>query len=174
MQLAMRGIMAHSIFVDLGPGTAKDIASPIYIGLPFKADSNKPASPYPEQFIAIWDTGAQATTISTALAGLLKLPPMGQTRVHGVTGLGICSTYLVSIHLPNGLVIPELEVSDCPEDIGCDVLIGMDIIAMGDFAINNFGGNTTFTFRIPSLERLNFTTQHPTHTPGGSFIERKS
>ena len=28
-----------------------------------------------------------------------------------------------------------------------DVLIGMDIIGLGDFAVSNYRGKTTFTFR---------------------------
>jgi SEC-C motif len=39
---------------------------------------------------------------------------------------------------------------------GFDVLIGMDIISQGDFAVTNFGGNTRFSFRVPSLEELDF------------------
>jgi hypothetical protein len=32
-----------------------------------------------------------------------------------------------------------------------DILIGMDIIQLGDFHISNTGGNTCFSFVIPSL-----------------------
>ena len=33
----------------------------------------------------------------------------------------------------------------------------MDIISMGDFAISNKDGKTVFSFRVPSLERIDFT-----------------
>jgi hypothetical protein len=36
---------------------------------------------------------------------------------------------------------------------GTDVLIGMDIISMGDFAITNARGKTIFSFVIPSLNK---------------------
>ena len=36
------------------------------------------------------------------------------------------------------------------------LLVGMDIIGMGDFAVSNFKGETAFTFRLPSIERMDF------------------
>jgi len=43
----------------------------------------------------------------------------------------------------------------------------MDIINRGDFIINNMGGATSFSFRIPSLERVDYTKEAPriTHKP---------
>ena len=37
-----------------------------------------------------------------------------------------------------------------------DVVIGMDVICNGDFAVTNKDGNTTFSFRIPSEETIDF------------------
>lgn len=39
------------------------------------------------------------------------------------------------------------------------MLIGMDIITMGDFYISNYHGQTTMTFRVPSLECRDFTKE---------------
>jgi hypothetical protein len=39
---------------------------------------------------------------------------------------------------------------------GIDVLIGMDIISLGDFAISNFDGKTQFSFRIPSQRHVEY------------------
>ena len=39
---------------------------------------------------------------------------------------------------------------------GFDVLIGMDIITKGDFAITNPDGTTKFSFRIPSQADIDF------------------
>ena len=38
-----------------------------------------------------------------------------------------------------------------------DVLIGMDIINLGDFAVSNHNGKTTFSFRMPSVDEIIFT-----------------
>jgi hypothetical protein len=32
----------------------------------------------------------------------------------------------------------------------------MDIISMGDFAVTNFSGVTQFSFRVPSMEAIDF------------------
>ena len=32
----------------------------------------------------------------------------------------------------------------------------MDIINRGDFAITNFGGNTAMSFRVPSIQNIDF------------------
>jgi hypothetical protein len=47
-----------------------------------------------------------------------------------------------------------LEFQDTSDN--CDIIIGMDIITQGDFAITNFGGNTFFSFRMPSIQTIDF------------------
>lgn len=42
---------------------------------------------------------------------------------------------------------------------GIDLLIGMDIIGLGDFAVTNLNGVTQFTFRLPSVESIDFVNQ---------------
>ncbi len=42
---------------------------------------------------------------------------------------------------------------------GADVLIGMDVINMGDLAISNFNNQTVFSFRMPSIEKIDFAEQ---------------
>ena len=39
---------------------------------------------------------------------------------------------------------------------GCDLLIGMDIINLGDFAITNKDGVTMLSFIMPSLNHIDF------------------
>ena len=39
---------------------------------------------------------------------------------------------------------------------GIDVLIGMDIISKGDFAVSNYNGKTQFSFRLPSQEDVDY------------------
>ena len=40
-----------------------------------------------------------------------------------------------------------------------DILIGMDVITMCDFAITNKGGKTVFSFDIPSTRITDYTTE---------------
>jgi len=46
----------------------------------------------------------------------------------------------------------------CKGDLGgnADILIGMNVINLGDFAITNPGGNTQFSFRVPAHGDIDF------------------
>jgi len=73
-------------------------------------------------------------------------------------GETIRPAFYVAIGLPNGVVIPEV-TAVLGELHGMDVLIGMDIITLGDFAITNENNKTTFSFRIPSLHTIDYVKQ---------------
>lgn len=57
--------------------------------------------------------------------------------------------------LPNGVGFHTMTVMEAVLK-DCDVLIGMDIITRGDFAITHSDGNTTFSFQIPSVRKIDF------------------
>jgi hypothetical protein len=42
---------------------------------------------------------------------------------------------------------------------GVDVIIGMDILGMGDFAVTHQAGKTTFTFCAPSRKEIDFVAE---------------
>ena len=72
------------------------------------------------------------------------------------------NVYLIDVYLPNRVVVGEIGAAESPSLPGADdVLIGMDIIGLGDFAVSNFQGKTTFTFRIPSLAEMDFGSPRP-------------
>jgi len=72
-----------------------------------------------------------------------------------VHGTQFVETYLVNIYPPNSVVFSGLRVSKGKLS-GADILIGMDIISRGDFAVTHKGGDTKFTFRIPSQADIDF------------------
>ena len=72
------------------------------------------------------------------------------------------NTYLVNLFLPNNVVVAAVPVSEGGM-AGADVLIGMDIIAMSDFAITNCNGHSSWTFRIPSIEEIDFVKEIHEH-----------
>ena len=84
------------------------------------------------------------------------LPIIGTTEVHHANGKDTVDVYLASIYLPNRIAIPIIRVNEA-KLIGADILIGMDIIRQGDFAISNFNGITQFSFRMPSLMHIDLT-----------------
>ncbi len=123
------------------------------------AVSSEP-QPLRKPYKCIWDTGATNTVIRKQVADALGLKPSGKTTCHAVgSGEEVrqyeANTFLVNIYLPNHVCIMGVRVSEGAIS-GADVLIGMDIIAQGDFAISNYGGKTSWTFRVPSVEEIDF------------------
>lgn len=117
---------------------------------------------------AIWDTGATNSVITKALATKLDLIPIGKAVVKGVHGAKDVSVYPVRIILNNDKVsftFPVTESDDLSADNSIDFLIGMDVISTGDFVISNFGGNTTMSFRTPSVQRTDYVQELQAHTP---------
>lgn len=103
-----------------------------------------------QQFNAVWDTGATHSCISNAVAQTLKLPVSGKRPIKGVNSSGVASTYFVDLLLPSQVTISAVDVA-AVDVFGCDMLIGMDIISLGDFTISNHGV-TEFSFSIPPHE----------------------
>lgn len=113
------------------------------------------------KYIAIWDTGATGSVITQKVANECGLKPIGMTRTHTANGLKVSSVYLVSIFLPNGVVAPNISVTEGILSDHEDVLIGMDIISQGDFAITNLNEKTLFSFQMPSLTTIDFAEKKP-------------
>jgi len=140
---------------------ASVLKNEVFISAPFESSEDlKKISPPPEnKFFAIWDTGATGCVISKKAVYKCGLKPTGVKRVYTAgdkDGDGQDTlTYLVSIFLPNLVVFPSIEVTE-GTIIGADVLVGMEVINKGDFAVTNKSGKTVFTFRIPSIDCIDF------------------
>lgn len=111
-----------------------------------------------EKFIAIWDTGATSSVITPKVVTNLGLIPSGKTNLHGVTGIkDNANTYLISIILPMKVRVDGVRVAEVPQLTGnADILIGMDIITLGDFSVTNLDKKTVFSFRFPSLKTIDY------------------
>ena len=106
---------------------------------------------------ALWDTGATGTCISKELVQKLNLQPIGMQQIQTPSGTAIVNQYKMHIVLNNEIIIQNVSVID--SEIGnqkIDVLIGMDIITLGDFGISNFENKTQFSFRLPSQEHVDY------------------
>lgn len=109
---------------------------------------------------ALWDTGATMTNISQEVVKALGLVPTGRQRMLTPSGSYDAPTYLIDVELPNQVIIKDLRV--CSSEIGSQrigLLIGMDIISTGDFAVSNYNGKTVFTFRSPSAQVTDYYKQ---------------
>ena len=87
----------------------------------------------------------------------MRLPRQPSRDIHHAGGLARnVPVYLVNIALPNRVQFSGVEVAESVLPPGLDVVVGMDIITRGDFAVTNRGGKTTFSFRIPSQVDIDF------------------
>jgi predicted aspartyl protease len=105
---------------------------------------------------ALWDTGAMSTVITPAAAKNLGLKVISKTTISTPSGTMVCNQYFVDIILTNNIKVTDILITEATPS-NCDVLIGMDIILLGDFAVTHFEGKTVFTFRVPSMQRIDFT-----------------
>jgi len=100
---------------------------------------------------AVWDTGATHSVLSPKIVKELGLLPIDSCIVRGINHDQISDIVIASISLTDDLFLTgrRFSVNDIP---GSDVLLGMDIITMGDFVINNADGKTLFSFVIPPFK----------------------
>jgi len=100
---------------------------------------------------AVWDTGATHSVITPDLAQRLKLFPIDTANILGVNNdtPEPAPVSIIHIGLPNNVLIPARRVCVARIGGGANMLIGMDIISLGDFLVSNSGNKTSFSFVIP-------------------------
>jgi hypothetical protein len=99
--------------------------------------------------VALWDTGAAMSSISPQVVDLLDLKTTEEIIMNHAGGVSRVGVYRVDILLPGGIEAKGVRVT-VSDLIRFDVLIGMDIIGMGNLAVCNSAGMTTLTFRVPA------------------------
>lgn len=116
------------------------------------------------QYIATWDTGATNTVISEKVVKECELIPIGFTKVLTANGIMDTGVYVIDIILPDNVEINNLKVTE--GKIGnTDVLVGMDIITRGDFAVSNYNNQLKFTYREPSMQPIDFVKDRTIKVP---------
>lgn len=147
---------SFSAFTTINPG----LSSVLYNDVQFTSSFNPkqlPPSKRPsfKTFRAIWDTGATSSVITEKVVDQCGLKPTGMTRVCHAGGEELAEVYHVNIRLPNNVAFSNVRVTKAILAVS-DALIGMDIINHGDFAVTNTEGQTVFSFRVPSIQRIDF------------------
>lgn len=110
----------------------------------------------PREWRGLWDTGASKSSIDKRIVDEMGLIPVGKGTICTANGIVPVNTYFIDLTLPNSVTVSNVLVTcaDLGNDI--DLLIGMDIIRHGDFAITNTENSTTFSFRMPSIEEIDY------------------
>jgi predicted aspartyl protease len=109
---------------------------------------------------ALWDTGATICAITPQIAEKLGLGAVDIMTIVGANSTSRVDTTIVSITFPNGLRIQDCPVVICDIDPRVDMILGMDVITQGDFAISNGEAQTTFSFAVPPFrKKIDFAKQ---------------
>lgn len=108
---------------------------------------------------AVWDSGASSSCISKKAAQSLGLIPIGMSVHFTANGKAECFDYIADVILPSGINVGNVRISEFSGSPAIDMLIGMDIICMGDFAITNAKGATLMSYRIPPADHHTDYTQ---------------
>jgi hypothetical protein len=146
----MRKNIPYRGFIQLHDGHINELISPVSI-MPI-LQTGEVLRDTPVKVFALWDTGATVTCMKPALWDYLKPYPLdtaSSTVLSGIGGNVFANSTLVHIFLTDNfeMIYCQVYALDFPGD--ADLLIGMDIIGMGDFAVCNTDNKTSFSFAMP-------------------------
>ncbi len=109
-------------------GTASSLQTQCGVCPGVTVDALSAGAKHPEvrTVTAIWDTGAEVSSISTRVAAEMGLVSLGKARNSTAAGFVYVDIYAVNILLPNGVNFAMVPVTG--NDLGdVDMLIGMDL-----------------------------------------------
>ncbi|MFZ1705023.1 MAG: SEC-C metal-binding domain-containing protein [Saprospiraceae bacterium] len=149
------------------PSRVKHLVTDIGVSLPSMGKG--PGGNNVSSCKTLWDTGASICAIDEKFAAHLGLVAVSQTKTNHAAGNSIVNVYLVDLYLPNHVLIENVQVLEA-KLTGCSMLIGMDIISMGDFAVTNQNNSTTFSFRVPSLAEIDFVKDDHENVEKNGFV----
>jgi len=105
---------------------------------------------------ALWDTGATSTCITKRIVNDLGLQQTGVSTICGVNGKSQVPRYGIILKLPNNVRINPFQADMVTLHDDVEMLIGMNIITAGDFALTNHEKRTTLSFIVPSIGETDY------------------
>jgi len=109
---------------------------------------------------ALWDTGSSESVISSKLATKFLLKPIGSALLNGTNLSNRTNVYEI-ILLPANEQKINLQVTGSRQisESNIDLLIGLDVISMCDFALSADDENICMSVRYPSNGSIDFTNE---------------
>jgi hypothetical protein len=109
-------------------------------------------------FQALWDTGTRESLITSPAITKLDLKSKGEGEISGTGGTGRSRLFDVDIIFNNGYEKLNWNVYEYPgaKNKKYGLVIGMDIISLGDFAITQKNGKAFLSFRTPPKRTIDF------------------
>lgn len=155
-------------FLQISRGIVRELITDCQVGNNLDKDAKDPET---KSYKALLDTGATDSGITKKVAEECGLIATDKAMVQFPSGMQECDVYLVDIYLPENVLISrvrasEIEPQESLENEPLDVLIGMDILSQGDFAMSNFQNRTMFAFRYPSMADIDAEAFFLEHSDG--------
>ena len=106
----------------------------------------------PYRTTGIIDTGAQRTCVQANIVDKLLLRPAGQGGLHSSSGLRMSPNYAVTLQLAWKLEyppdpIPVNKAYTLPEVLGAELLIGLDVLRLGELVV--YGPDNRYELTLP-------------------------
>jgi len=95
---------------------------------------------------AMWDTGATRSLINDSIVKKLQLKEINIAKIKHVAGTETYPVYSAALEIQGGMKIKEHRFVSFPNIHTFDMIIGMDIITLGKFCIENKNNNSFFSF----------------------------
>lgn len=141
-------------------GKTNVLLTKVHISLPYDPRIDKGKTPPAiRECRAIWDTGATNSVVTKQLAQDIGLIPTGKVQVTNTTTVELRNSYLLNVFLPSKVLIQYLKITECEDVLGsgdADMLIGMDVISMGDLAVTYENDNTVMSFIMPPINTIDY------------------
>jgi predicted aspartyl protease len=101
---------------------------------------------------ALWDTGASMSAITPEIKDKLGVTPVDKKTIAGIHSTQVVDVVFITLELPNKVIKKNIKVAVCNITSDVGMILGMDIISMGDFAMSNGNDQTLFSFAVPPFQ----------------------
>ena len=101
---------------------------------------------------ALWDTGAVMSAITPDIRDKLKAVTVYRKTIAAIHTTQDVDIVSITLELPNRVVKQTIEIAVCKLTSNAEMIIGMDIISLGDFALSNGNDQTLFSFAVPPFK----------------------
>ena len=103
---------------------------------------------------ALWDTGASMSAITPEIQKQLQVTPIDKKEIAGIHNTQVVDVVLITLELPNSVIKKNIKVAVCNITSKVGMILGMDIISMGDFALSNGNEQTLISFAFPPFQEM--------------------
>ena len=141
--------MKYQALTLKAPGIARSIVIPVVVSQSKILCQKFKFKKIEADVMALIDTGATNTSISDRLAISLGLKAVEQCEVYAAGGVHIANVYMIDVLLRSMVEFTNIRAAEFLANEKFDIIIGMDILTLGDLAITNHSNRTVLSFRVP-------------------------